>query len=146
MTDQPNSNPETPQAPSPAAQPAAPQVAAPAAAVAEDRISIDYFSKIKLRVAQILTAEPVPKSKKLLRLEVDAGPVVGKRQILAGVAQHYAPETLIGRKIVIIANLEPAKLMGLESQGMLLASSNDDGSGLVIVNPGDSAVPGSTVR
>jgi methionyl-tRNA synthetase len=84
-------------------------------------ITIDDFVKVELRVAQILVAERVPKADKLLRLEVDLG--YEKRQILAGIAQYYEPEKLIGRKIVIVANLAPRKMRGLESNGMLLAAS-----------------------
>jgi len=89
-------------------------------------ISIDDFVKVDLRVAQILVAERVPKADKLLRLEVDLG--YEKRQILAGIAQYYEPEKLIGRKIVIVANLAPRKMRGLESNGMLLAASLPDGA------------------
>jgi methionine--tRNA ligase beta chain len=81
---------------------------------------------VDLRVAQILVAERVPKADKLLRLEVDLG--YEKRQILAGIAQYYEPEKLIGRKIVIVANLAPRKMRGLESNGMLLAASLPDGA------------------
>ncbi len=89
-------------------------------------ITIDDFAKVDLRVAQILVAERVPKADKLLRLEVDLG--YEKRQILAGIAQYYEPEKLIGRKIVIVANLAPRKMRGLESNGMLLAASLPDGA------------------
>jgi methionyl-tRNA synthetase len=89
-------------------------------------ISIDDFAKVELRVAQILVAERVPKADKLLRLEVDLG--YEKRQILAGIAQYYEPETLIGRKIIIVANLAPRKMRGLESNGMLLAASLEGGA------------------
>jgi methionyl-tRNA synthetase len=89
-------------------------------------IAIDDFSKVELRVAQVLVAERVPKADKLLRLEVDLG--YEKRQILAGIAQYYEPEKLIGRKIVIVANLAPRKMRGLESNGMLLAASLPDGA------------------
>jgi len=91
------------------------------AATEPTHITIDDFAKVDLRVAQILVAEKVPKADKLLRLEVDLG--YEKRQILAGIAQHYEPEKLIGRKIVIVANLAPRKMRGLESNGMLLAAS-----------------------
>jgi methionyl-tRNA synthetase len=84
-------------------------------------ISIDDFAKVELRVAQVLVAERIPKADKLLRLEVDLG--YEKRQILAGIAEYYDPEKLIGRKIVIVANLAPRKMRGLESNGMLLAAS-----------------------
>jgi methionyl-tRNA synthetase len=89
-------------------------------------ITIDDFVKVELRVAQILVAERVPKADKLLRLEVDLG--YEKRQILAGIAQYYEPEKLIGRKIVIVANLAPRKMRGLESNGMLLAASLEGGA------------------
>ena len=84
-------------------------------------ITIDDFAKVDLRVAQILVAERIPKADKLLRLEVDLG--YEKRQILAGIAEYYAPETLIGRKVVIVANLAPRKMRGLESNGMIVAAS-----------------------
>ena len=107
---------------------AAPVPSAPAAAPAEEKqhISIDDFAKVELRVAQVLVAERIPKADKLLRLEVDLG--YEKRQILAGIAQYYEPEKLIGRKIVIVANLAPRKMRGLESNGMLLAASLEDGA------------------
>jgi methionyl-tRNA synthetase len=94
---------------------------APAAPTQPEHITIDDFSKVDLRVAQVLVAERVPKADKLLRLEVDLG--YEKRQILAGIAQYYEPEKLIGRRIVIVANLAPRKMRGLESNGMLLAAS-----------------------
>jgi methionyl-tRNA synthetase len=85
-------------------------------------ISIEDFVKVELRVGQILTAERVPKSDKLLRFTVDVGEPE-PRQILAGIAEHYEPESLVGRKLVIVANLKPRKLRGFESQGMVLAAS-----------------------
>jgi methionyl-tRNA synthetase len=99
---------------------------APIAPEQPTHIAIDDFVKVDLRVAQILVAERVPKADKLLRLEVDLG--YEKRQILAGIAQYYEPEKLIGRKIVIVANLAPRKMRGLESNGMLLAASLPDGA------------------
>jgi methionyl-tRNA synthetase len=99
----------------------------PTAASGEsEHITIDDFAKVELRVAQVLVAERIPKADKLLRLEVDLG--YEKRQILAGIAQYYEPEKLIGRKIVIVANLAPRKMRGLESNGMLLAASLPDGA------------------
>ena len=89
-------------------------------------VTIDDFAKMDLRVAQILVAERVPKADKLLRLEIDLG--YEKRQILAGIAQYYEPEKLVGRKIVIVANLAPRKMRGLESNGMLLAASLEGGA------------------
>jgi methionyl-tRNA synthetase len=101
--------------------------AEPAPATSESQqITIDDFVKVDLRVAQILVAERVPKADKLLRLEVDLG--YEKRQILAGIAQYYEPEKLVGRKIVIVANLAPRKMRGLESNGMLLAASLEGGA------------------
>lgn len=99
-----------------------PRAAAPGAG---DKITIDDFTKVELRVAQIKVAERVPKADKLLRLEVDLG--YEQRQILAGIAEAYTPESLVGRKIVIVANLAPRKLRGLESNGMLLAASLEGG-------------------
>jgi methionyl-tRNA synthetase len=107
----------------------APEVALPASTepVEEKQyISIDDVIKVDLRVAQILVAERIPKADKLLRLEVDLG--YEKRQILAGIAQYYEPEKLVGRKIVIVANLAPRKMRGLESNGMLLAASLEGGA------------------
>jgi methionyl-tRNA synthetase len=112
--DAPANAPLTPQQ-SAAGEPASPQV-----------ITIDDFAKVELRVAQVLVAERIPKADKLLRLEVDLG--YEKRQILAGIAQFYEPEKLIGRKVVIVANLAPRKMRGLESNGMLLAASLPDGA------------------
>jgi methionyl-tRNA synthetase len=100
---------------------------APAPVVEEKQfITIDDFAKVELRVAQILVAERIPKADKLLRLEVDLG--YEKRQILAGIAQYYEPEALVGRKIIIVANLAPRKMRGLMSNGMLLAASLEDGA------------------
>ena len=110
--------------PATAQTPAAESPAAPQAAPTAEVITIDDFVKVDLRVAQILVAERIPKADKLLRLEVDLG--YEKRQILAGIAQFYTPEQLVGRKIVIVANLAPRKMRGLESNGMLLAASLPD--------------------
>jgi methionyl-tRNA synthetase len=88
------------------------------------QIGIEDFAKVELRVAQILVAERIPKADKLLRLEVDLG--YEQRQILAGIAQYYEPEKLIGRKVVIVANLAPRKMRGLESNGMIVAASIGD--------------------
>lgn len=97
----------------------------PTIAPADGKIGIDDFSKIELRVAQVKVAEKVKGADKLLRLEVDLGTEI--RQIVAGIAEAYAPETLIGRKIVIVANLAPRKLRGLESNGMIVAASLEGG-------------------
>jgi methionyl-tRNA synthetase len=90
------------------------------------KISIDDFAKVELRVGLVKVAERVPKSDKLLRLEIDIGSEV--RQVLAGIAEAYAPETLVGRKVVIVANLAPRKMRGLESNGMIVAASLEGGS------------------
>jgi methionyl-tRNA synthetase len=119
--------------------------AAPAGAAADtpaDRISIDDFMKVQLRVGKILEAERVPKSKKLVKLLVDAG--AEQRTIVAGIAESYEAEALVGRSIVFVANLQPARLMGIESNGMVLAASPDDGSA-ILLNP-DPATPGTRVR
>jgi methionyl-tRNA synthetase len=105
---------------------AEPQLAPQQGLQEPQKISIDDFIKVELRVAQILVAERVPKADKLLRLEVDLG--YEKRQILAGIAQYYEPEKLVGRKIIIVANLAPRMMRGLESNGMLLAASLPDGA------------------
>ncbi len=113
--------------PEAAAAPAsvAPAVQAPAVPAEAAKISIDDFSKIELRVGVVRVAERVPKADKLLRLEIDIGTEV--RQVLAGIAEAYAPETLVGRKVVIVANLAPRKLRGMESNGMIVAASLEGG-------------------
>jgi len=100
-------------------------VAAAVPAVADGRISIDDFAKVDMRVGQVKVAEKVKGADKLLRLEVDLGTEV--RQVVAGIAEAYAPETLVGRKVVIVANLAPRKLRGLESNGMIVAASIEGG-------------------
>ena len=100
-------------------------LAAAGTGASDGKITIDDFAKVELRVAQVKVAEKVKGADKLLRLEVDLGNET--RQILAGIAEAYAPETLIGRKIVIVANLAPRTMRGLESNGMLLAASLEGG-------------------
>jgi len=98
----------------------------PSASKKEDdsnQITIDEFMKVELRTGKILEAEKVKKSKKLIQLKVDIG--TETRQVLAGIAESYEPEDLVGRTVIIVANLKPVKLMGIESQGMVLAASND---------------------
>jgi methionyl-tRNA synthetase len=129
----------TPTAP-PASVPPAPAASVPEA---PGQISIDQFMSVELRVAKVLTAERVPKSKKLMQLRIDAG--TEERTIVAGIAEAYEPEALVGRLIVIVANLKPAKLMGIESNGMVLAASGADGKP-VLVDPGASSTPGMRVR
>ena len=116
----------------------APFAASAAASTTPDtpQIAIDDFVKIDLRVAKIIVAERIPKADKLLRLEVDLG--YEKRQILSGIAEWYTPEELLGRRIVIIANLAPRKMRGLESHGMLLAASNGENGKPILATFGDS--------
>ena len=91
------------------------------------QIGIDDFMKVELRTAKILAAEPVPKAKKLLKLQVDLG--YEQRQVVSGIAKWYKPEDLIGKKIILVANLAPAKLCGVESNGMILASGEPSPNG-----------------
>lgn len=106
-------------------------------------ITIDDFRKVDLRVAKVVQCEKVSKSEKLLKLQVEVG--TEKRQIVAGIAQHYKPEDLAGKSIVVVFNLQPARLMGQESQGMLLAASDSDGK-LVFVTPSAEIESGSVVK
>ncbi len=112
-------------------------------APAKPLITVDDFRKLDLRIAKVVQCEPVPKSEKLLKLQVEVGSE--RRQIVAGVAQHYRPEELIGKSIVVVFNLQPAKLMGQESQGMLLAATGADGK-LAIVAPARDVESGATVK
>jgi methionyl-tRNA synthetase len=116
-----------------------PAALAPENGEAATQITIDDFVKVELRVAQILIAERIPKADKLLRLEVDLGEF-GKRQILSGIAEWYSPEELIGRRIVVITNLAPRKMRGLESHGMLLAASEEGGKPFLATIPEGVAV------
>jgi methionyl-tRNA synthetase len=122
----------------------APAAAAPGAPAGDGAapIGIDEFQKVDLRVALVLAAEPVPKSKKLLRLRVSLG--TEERTILAGIAEHYAPADLVGKKVVVVANLKPAKLMGIESQGMVLAGEGAQGLGVLM--PDRDLPPGTKVK
>lgn len=107
-------------------------------------VSIEEFARIKLVVGKVVTAERVPKSKKLVRLEVDLGE--GQlRQIVAGIGGSYQPEELLGKLIVVVANLKPATLMGVESRGMLLAATLPDGSP-VLLTPEKDVPPGAGVK
>jgi methionyl-tRNA synthetase len=114
-------------------------------ALESPQITIDDFAKVELRVAQIVVAERIPKADKLLRLEVDLGEF-GKRQILSGIAEWYAPEDLIGRRIVVITNLAPRKMRGLESHGMLLAASHGENSKPVLATFGEDIALGSRLK
>ena len=112
-----------------------------AAGAARPRVTIDEFRKIDLRVAEVVAAERVPKSKKLLKLTVMVGSE--RRTLAAGIAEHYEPAALVGRKVVVVANLAPATLMGIESNGMVLAGS--DGEVLALLSPDRDLPPGAPV-
>ncbi|HCJ91492.1 MAG TPA: methionine--tRNA ligase subunit beta, partial [Acidaminococcaceae bacterium] len=117
-----------------------PETAAPERPAPE--VTLDDFQKLDLRVARILTAEPVPKSRKLMKLTVDIGGE--ERDIVSGIAQHYTPEQLVGRNVIVIKNLKPARLFGIMSYGMLLAASDGEGN-LVLADAPDIA-SGSKVK
>jgi len=119
-----------------------PAAATQSAAAAEGpRIKIDEFGRVELRVAEVVAAEALPKSKKLLKLTVSLGQE--QRTVVAGIAEHYAPADLVGKKVVIVANLEPAKLMGVESNGMVLAAST--GGKLSVLSLDRDLPPGAKV-
>ena len=105
--------------------------------MADDRISIDDFAKVELKTAEILEVEKVEGADKLLKLQIKVGEE--NRQIVAGIAEHYSPEELVGKKIVVVANLKPAVIRGVESNGMLLAVSTKDS--VTLVTPEDTDVP-----
>ena len=118
------------------------EAAVASAAATSAAITIDEFGKLDFRVAEVIAAETVPKSKKLLKLTVSLGD--SQRTVVAGIAEHYAPGELVGKKVVIVANLEAAKLMGIESQGMVLAGSAGDR--LAVVTPDRDLPPGARVK
>ena len=106
-------------------------------------ISIDQFRTVELRVATITAAVPHPKADRLVVLTVDLGDQ--QRQLVAGIRAHYEPDALVGKQVVVVANLEPATLRGVESQGMLLAASDSEGR-LAIVVPEKPIAPGAQVK
>jgi len=105
-------------------------------------ITIDQFRALDLRVGTVRAAEPHPNADRLLLLRVDLG--TEERQLVAGIRAHYEPAALVGRQVVVVANLEPAQLRGVESQGMVLAVS--DGDRVVLLRPDDPVMPGAVVR
>lgn len=115
----------------------------PAMEPIKEEITIDDFDKIDLRVVKVIECEPVKKAKKLLKLKVDLGGEI--RQVISGIAMNYKPEELIGKNVVLVANLKPVTLRGELSQGMILCAATDDDSKLFTVNPGDLPT-GSIVR
>jgi methionyl-tRNA synthetase len=104
-------------------------------------ITIDEFRKVELKVATVKSAEAHPNADRLLVLKVDLGSE--ERQIVAGIRAHYAPEELVGKQVVVVANLETAKLRGVESQGMVLAASDTDR--IVVLTPEKEVAPGAKV-
>lgn len=104
-------------------------------------ITIDEFRKLELRVGTVISAEPHPNADRLLVLKVDLGSE--ERQLVAGIRAHYEPEALVGRQLVVVANLEPAKLRGVGSQGMILAASRDES--LVFITPERTIAAGAKV-
>jgi methionyl-tRNA synthetase len=127
-----------PPSPTPSASSPTPLTPAPA------QITIDEFMKIQLKTAKVISAERVPKSEKLLKLQVSLGEGTEPRQIVAGIGKKYEPEALIGKTIVIVANLKPAKLMGIESQGMVLAAGDSEVRGLITLL--EDVEPGTKVK
>ena len=115
---------------------------APSVKALKPEITIDDFSKLDIRVGKVLEAERMEKSNKLLKLKVDTG--IDQRTILSGIAQHYTPEEMIGKQVTLIANLAPRKMMGIESQGMVLMAEDVDGK-LRLIFPSEEVSPGSTV-
>jgi methionyl-tRNA synthetase len=144
VSDTPTSPQPTAAIPTPTT--AAPQASAPAtpAAIAPAQITIDEFMKIQLKTAKVISAERVPKSEKLLKLQVSLGEGTEPRQIVAGIGKKYEPEALIGKTIIIVANLKPAKLMGIESQGMVLAAGDSEVRGLATIL--EEVDPGTKVK
>ena len=128
-----------PQTPSP--QPPAPS---PAPVAESPKISIEDFAKVEMRTGEIKTAEPIPGAKKLLKLTVDIGTEV--RQVCAGIAEFYAPEKLIGMKVVVVTNLQPRKLRGVESNGMIVAASIGDQGRPVLVTFGEDVPNGARLK
>lgn len=117
-------------------------------------ISYSDFQNVDLRVGKVISAERIEGSEKLLKLKVDLGLEIGERQIIAGVGKAYEPETLVGKEVVIVVNLQPRNIMGLESQGMLLAADSPrsdrvgagDESGPILLMPDKEANPGSKIK
>ena len=108
------------------------------------QVSIDDFFKLDFRVGKVVSAEAVPKSRKLIKVQLETGD--GERQVLAGLLGFYDPEALVGRTVIFIANLKPARLAGLESNGMILAASSADGPPVLLtVEDPEQAGPGSKV-
>jgi len=136
-------NADATQPPLMTAQSGDPSALQPSLMAALPEIQYDDFSKLDIRVATILEAEVVPNTDKLLKLRVDTG--LDQRTIVSGIARYFSPETLIGKKIVILANLAPRRLRGIESQGMILTAENPDGA-LYLITPDNGAMNGASVK
>lgn len=109
---------------------------------AKAEVSFDEFAKMDIRIGTVITAERVEKSKKLLKLQVDTG--IDKRTVMSGIAEHFSPEGIVGKQVTILVNLAPRKIMGVESQGMILMAANKDGK-LRLLQPNEAVSPGSTI-
>ena len=133
---------EKPTSPNPTAPP--PIETTQAATPSDTRIGIEEFQKVRLVTAKVLEAERVPKSNKLIRMRVDIG--TEQRQIVAGIGKRYTPEELLGRNVVVVANLKPAKLMGVESNGMVLAATVGEAGDPVLLDLPADVPPGSRVK
>ena len=106
-------------------------------------VSYEEFSKLDIRIGKIVEVEEIPKSKKLIKLMIDIGEE-NPRQVVAGIKQYYKPEDLVGRQVVVLTNLQPVKLMGVESKGMILAGDIDGRA--VLLQPDSEVPPGTKVR
>jgi methionyl-tRNA synthetase len=131
--------PEEPQSPE---KPSPPEPAKPSSGGGSREININEFFRLELRVARVLSAEGVPNTEKLLKLEVDIGSET--RQLVAGIAKVYEPEALVGKNIIVVANLQPARIRGVESRGMLLAA--DVGGRPIVATFEEDVPPGTRVR
>jgi len=144
MSDTPAESAPPAEASAPAALAPAPEAATAPAAEQDNVITIDEFAKVELRVAVVLAAERVPKTEKLLKLDLDMGSE--QRTIVSGIAEFYAPEALVGKRIVVVANLKPARIRGVESRGMLLAAGGRaPGEELGLVTLDSDIPPGTRV-
>jgi methionyl-tRNA synthetase len=140
-TPNPESRTSSPESPASSPQPPTPS---PAPVAELPRISIEDFAKVEMRTGEIKTAEPIPGAKKLLKITVDVGNEV--RQVCAGIAEFYAPEKLIGMKVVVVTNLQPRKLRGVESNGMIVAASIGEEGRPVLVTFGEDVPNGARLK
>ncbi len=128
----------------PAASGATPESRTPSPAPADQRISIDDFAKVEMRVGEVVSAERIPNATKLLKIMVDIGTEI--RQVLAGIAEHYQPEQLVGMKVVVVTNLQPRKMRGLESNGMIVAASAGEEGRPVLVTFKEDVPKGARLK